>query len=135
MRDNKLNEGIYKMFNVRELKGSKKNKWGRIFALPLPRIADALAPLAEQHSCRQQVKADHILWLDKSKRPVAMFCFITDPSELAQVKRVYNRIAKLSPRVTFAIVHQRSDGIGVYDIFRLSERSYLEHHNRVYNRK
>jgi hypothetical protein len=123
------------MFNVKELKGSRKHKWGRIFASPIPCIADALAPLAERHRCRQQVKTDHILWLGKSKKPEAMFCFITNPSDLVQVKRVYNRIAKISPRVTFAIVHQRSDGVGVYDIFRMSERSYLEHHNRVYNRK
>jgi hypothetical protein len=123
------------MFSVKEIKGSKKNKWGRIFSLPLPRIAEALAPLAERHGCRQEVKPDHILWFGKSKKPAAMFCFITDPSELAQVKRVYSRITKLSPRVTFAVVHQKSDGNGVYDIFRFSEQSYLEHHNRVYYRK
>jgi hypothetical protein len=123
------------MFSTKELKGSKKKKWGRIFSLPFPRIAEALAPLAERHGLRQEARADHILWLGKSKKPAAMFCFITDPSDLAQVKRVYNRISRFSPRVTFAIVHQKADGSGVYDIFRFSERSYLEHHNRVYDRR
>jgi hypothetical protein len=123
------------MFNVKELKGSKKHKWGRIFSLPLPRIGEALAPLAERHGFRQQVKKDYILWLGKSKKPAAMFCFIADPSELAQVKKVYDRISLFSPRVTFAVVHQKADGPGIYDIFRMSERSYLEHHNRVYHRK
>lgn len=123
------------MFSTKELKGSRKIKWGRIFSQPVPQVGEALAPLAERHGCRQQVKADHILWFGKSGKPVAMFCFITDPSDLAQVKRVYNRISRLSPRVTFAIVHQKADGSGVYDIFRFSERSYLEHHNRVYDRR
>jgi hypothetical protein len=122
------------MLSVKEIKGSKKRKWGRIFSLPLPRIAEALAPLAEREGFRQEAESDHILWLGKSKNPAAMFCFIDDPSELAQVKKVYNRISRILPRVTFTIVRQKSDGPGIYDIFRMSERSYLEHHNRVYDR-
>ncbi|MBU1636374.1 hypothetical protein KKC97_01745, partial [bacterium] len=34
--------------------------------------------------------------------------------------------------LTLVFVERREDGAGQYDIFRLSERSYLEHINRAY---
>jgi hypothetical protein len=60
-----------------------------------------------------------------------MFCFIEDLTNLGSVRKVFSKIKKLNPIFTYAIVHQKKDGDGVYDIFRFSKFSYLEHCNRV----
>ena len=36
--------------------------------------------------------------------------------------------------LAFVIIEQRADGPRNYDIFRLSERSYMEHNNRAWPR-
>jgi hypothetical protein len=121
--------------STRNLKGSRKYYWGRVFASPVPKIAEALAPFAERAGCKQKILKDSIIWQGRDKNPEIMFCFIPEPSDLKAVRAVYGKVAKLNPILTFVIVHQKSDGIGSYDIFRLSRISYLEHYNRVYNRK
>lgn len=116
------------------LKGSKKYTWERIFASPFPTVVGALAPYAERADCTQLTEEQTIFWLDKNQGLKAMFCLVPDPSELDLVREVYERVAKRKPLVTFVIVHQKKDGVGNYDIFRLSPLSYLEHHNRVFDK-
>jgi len=61
----------------------------------------------------------------------SMFAFIIDPTDLAGIISMYADIRTLAVPVTFAIIEQREDGAGQYDVFRLSEKSYLEHCNRA----
>ena len=116
------------------LKGNEKYRWGRVFASPLPVVVDAFAPYAEKAGCIQEVALQRIFWVDENRHLVAMFCLVPEPSDLDSVCEIFAEVAERSPRVTFVIVHQKADGTGNYDIFRLSPASYLEHHNRVFHR-
>ena len=126
---------IFDLFSTKEINGSSKYKWGKVFASTLTNISEELAPLAKQGKFNQVLKTDHIIWHGKADKPEVLFCFVADPSELSQIKKVYSRITKISPVVTFVIVHQKSDRVGTFDIFRMSQQSYLEHHNRVYDKE
>ena len=48
------------------------------------------------------------------------------------MEKVYQDIKAMHVPVTYVVIEQLQDGKGQYDIFRLSELSYLEHANRAY---
>jgi hypothetical protein len=96
-------------------------------------ISDYLNELAENRKYVQSVaENEYILWRDaNSKSNECMFCLIKDISSLKPVTELFEKIKKYSPIFTYAFVHQKKDGDGVFDIFRFSKFSYLEHCNRV----
>jgi len=73
-----------------------------------------------------------IIWKNsKSKICECLFCLIDDAADFSNIKSIINKIENLNPIFTYAIIHQKKDGEGTYDIFRLSKFSYPEHCNRV----
>ncbi len=73
-----------------------------------------------------------ILWKDiTTKKTECLFCLITDITEIESIPHLFELIKKHSPAFSYAFVHQKKDGDGVFDIFRFSHFSYLEHCNRV----
>ncbi len=125
----------YEFLNCSNLKGSRKNTWGKIFSSSLPEIAKALTPYAAKAECTQKIRKTTVDWFDGNGALQAMFCIVPEPSDLKAIRSIYNRIAKFSPEYTYVIVHQKPDGIGNYDIFCLTPESYLNHCNRVYHKK
>jgi hypothetical protein len=112
---------------------NEKRKWGRIMSKGFDAFAEKLKLLAEDKGYEQtEVSGNTILWRNENDYGVeCMFCYIEDVMALAPVESVFKRIRKYEPVFTYAIVHQKKDGEGTYDIFRLSRFSYLEHCNRV----
>jgi hypothetical protein len=120
---------IYNMFG--DLSQSFKLKWGKIFASERAVAEAALNEKAEDFKCKQSVEDGFIIWRGKSGKIEAMFCILPDNRSPKAIGNIYHKIEKTKCPVTFVVVEQRSDGPGNYDIFCLSEVSYLQHCNRV----
>jgi len=114
-------------------KQSEKQKWARIFNSSFERICEVFEERSEsQKYIQEAISNDTITWRDKTDSLLeCMFYFVNDPIDLKLVKKIFLRIEKYKPTLTYAIVHQKKDGEGTYDIFRFSKFSYLEHCNRV----
>jgi hypothetical protein len=114
------------------LERKEERKWGKIFSSEIKNIYDYLEKIAiEKNYIQEMVDTNKIIWKEKNGSIESMFCFIEDLTNLESVRKVFSKIKKLNPFFTYTIVHQKKDGEGVYDIFRFSKFSYLEHCNRV----
>ena len=99
--------------------------------------AEELNSLSNNLNYNQKVPEENtILWLDPvDGKAECMFCLIYDITDLDLVVSIFDKIKKYSPVFTYGFVNQKKDGEGVFDIFRFSKFSYLEHCNRVKNPK
>ncbi len=114
------------------LERKEERKWGKIFNSEIKNIFNHFQELAiKKNYIQEKVDVNKIIWKEKDDSIESMFCFIEDLTNLGSVSKVFSKIKKLNPIFTYAIVHQKKDGEGVYDIFRFSKFSYLEHCNRV----
>lgn len=111
-----------------------KHKWGRLFAKPIPVIEKEFSKLVDTDQYFQRNIAENSFgWYDKNSGKLeCMFSVIKNATDLSIVGEVFELIKEFDPFFTYAIVHQKKDGEGCYDIFRFSRFSYLELHNRVY---
>lgn len=122
---------LFKMFYP--LDRNQERRWGRVFDSEFKDVCAFFQEAADKQSYEQKsIGKQLILWKDKGSPSVeALFYFVWDPSDLNQVHGIFKRIQKHRPAVTYGIIHQKKDGDGVFDIFRFSRFSYLEHCNRV----
>ena len=92
-----------------------------------------LSILAKELNFTQNiVEGKLIVWRYKNKAPIeCMFSYIENAMQLELFIELFNNINEYSPTFTYAFVNQEKDGNGVFDIFRFSKFSYLEHCNRV----
>ncbi len=128
-----MNEEIYSMFD--DYSQTFKKKWGRIFHNGVISIENALRDEANKIGYTIQRSGRDLLWVDRRNTVEALFRFIPDPFNILLFQNIYQKIRKTNAPVAFVIVHQTVDGEGNYDVFRFSERSFLEHHNRARYRK
>jgi len=112
---------------------NEKRKWGRIMSKGFDAVVEKLKLLAEDKGYEQtEVTGTSILWGNENDSGIeCMFYCVEDVMDLAQVESVFKQIRKYEPVFSYAIVHQKKDGEGTYDIFRFSRFCYLEHWNRV----
>lgn len=120
---------IYQMFS--DFRQPFKLKWGRMLHGGFPKFVDALEVESNRFGCRQEVTDGFITWYDRDDIRQAMFCFPDDAGNFEDLFSIFQQIGETRPPVTFIFIEQKSDGEGNYDVFRISERSYLEHNNRM----
>ena len=90
-----------------------------------------LSDFAKELNFTQEIiEEKFIIWKYKSKIE-CMFIYIQDSMKLDLFIELFEKIKKYTPIFTYAFVHQKKDGEAVFDIFRFSKFSYLEHCNRV----
>jgi hypothetical protein len=78
------------------------------------------------------IEENFIVWMYNNKSKIeCMFNYMEDPKKLDLFLKLLKKIKKYSPTFTYAFVNQKKDGDCVFDIFRFSKFSYLEHCNRV----
>jgi hypothetical protein len=94
-------------------------------------LAEKLAVEARRFNCRLETDGKDFLRRNSRNGMEAFFRFVDDPSDIRSFRDIYARLAEVGSPVTYVIVHQRADGEGNYDVFRLSTASYLEHNNRL----
>lgn len=81
---------------------------------------------------QEKGSSEYIIWRDPGTGSCkCMFQMIHEVTDLNEVREMFDRIADLEPALTYDIIHHRKDGEGIYDIFRFSKFSYMEHCNRV----
>ena len=125
-----MRRDIYKMFERYE--PPFQYKWNRIIASGFDRFAAELEQLAEEYGVTQHTEQNRVFWNDERGSDVAMFAFIINAKDIEGIIAMYKLIHERFIPITFAIIEQKGDGDGAFDIFRVSEQSYLEHCNRAY---
>lgn len=110
-------------------------EWGNLFASPWSDLLDGMQTRAADMGFNQHAEGDQIFWTSGNDIRVK-FCFIQDPSNIDAIRRVFNDDANTEIPVCFIVVKQPdlSDDRGdiIFDIFRMSEQSYLWHFYRVF---
>ena len=124
-----MRQAIYQLFAQYE--PQFQYEWNEIISSGFESFADKLAEMAVGFGVTQTTEGRRVLWRDSEANIEAMFAYIIEPTDLSSIISMYGDIRAMTVPVTFAIIEQREDGAGQYDIFRLSEKSYLEHCNRA----
>ena len=110
-------------------------EWGLLFDSPWDEFVRSMAERAQESGLSQEVAGRSLSWLSGG-RVACRFIFVDDPSDFASIRSVYEDETNARVPVCFVIVRQpdESDDRGevIFDIFRLSPKSYLWHFHRVY---
>jgi hypothetical protein len=137
MKENEIPERIKKRIELAKLfyplERKYERRWGKLLNSGFDRIAEELNSLSNNLNFNQKVPEENtILWLDPGdNKAECMFCLIYDITDLDLVASIFDKIKKYMPVFSYGFVHQKKDGEGVFDIFRFSKFSYLEHCDRV----
>lgn len=122
---------LFEMFYPLEKK--TECEWARIFSSHFLIIAQKFKEICHNKDYRQEeINDQFILWRDPKDGSVeCMFYFVMDVTDLSAIHHCFEHIKQYDVYLTFIIVNQKNDGNDVFDIFRSSQFSYLEHCNRV----
>ncbi len=94
-------------------------------------FADILAQAAKCYDCKQTHSGKRVTWLDETGIIEVMFFRIVDPRDINELRGVYDEIAENNCPLSYVFIRQLPDSEEAWDIFRLSERSFMEHCNRI----
>jgi len=129
-RGPELREDIYTVFACnRPFPKPGRAEWAALLAGPVAEVIDRLGVLATEHDCTQAVDEGAVVWIDGDGRTQVQFFLLPSPGDIDAHIAIYERIRATGCPVSFVFVE--CDEFRVYDIFRLSARSYLEHHNQA----
>jgi hypothetical protein len=122
---------LFEMFYPLEKKTERR--WAKIFKSHFMIIAQKFRELSVEKGYHQEDINDQlILWRDPENASVeCMFYFVPDVTDLSTIHHCFEHIKQYDVYLTYIIVNQKKDGRNVFDIFRSSQFSYLEHCNRV----
>jgi hypothetical protein len=111
----------------------EERKWARIFQKDITFLFTRLeADAGRLKFVQELVKNQFILWRDPdTNKNECIFYPMRNATSFQSLQQLIQNIETYDPTFTYAIVHQKKDGEGTFDIFRLSAFSYLEHCNRV----
>lgn len=125
-----LREDIYTLFACdKEFPAPGQAQWAQLLTGPFKGVAAALAALATEHSCTQTVSDYLIQWTNSDGQLEVQFFILPNSKDINAIISVYEQVRATRCPVSF--VFTPSERPGVFDIFRLSARSYLEHHNQA----
>lgn len=129
-RGPELREDIYNLFaRDAEFPAPGQAQWAQLLAGPREAVTSLLAALAGKFSCTQ-TESDHLArWVNSEGRGEAQFFILPNAKDIHTTISLYEQIRRVGCPVSFVFVECERPGL--YDIFRLSARSYLEHHNQV----
>jgi len=125
-----MRDELYDLMNVYE--PEFQYRWNDVIHEGFDAFTKEVATLLPEGDLTQETKGNRIHWLDAEGKTQAMFAFIVDPTDLDGIIDTYQEIKNESIPLTFVIIEQQADGPRNYDIFRISEQSYMEHNNRAW---
>ena len=137
MKKSGIPEIIKKRIEIAKLFYPLERKFQRRLAKVLlegfEKLTEYLNMLAEEKNFKQSImNKKYIVWKHGRKNNIeCMFCYVDNAMDLDMFVKIFDNIKKYSPVFTYAFVHQKKDGDTVFDIFRYSKFSYMEHCNRV----
>ncbi len=125
-----LREDIYELFSCGQpFPAPGCQGWSKLLAGPREDVVEALGKLAEERGCVQTLDEDIVSWHNVPGELEAMFFLLPEPADIDAFVSIYAVIRQRRCPVTFVFLKQMEPG--TFDIFRLSARSYLEHHNQA----
>ena len=92
------------------------------------KVTDHLSMLAGERACFQNRSGDKVRWQNTDGHTEAMFFIFRNFPSMNDYISIYHQIKSVKCPVTF--LFQRAQP-GVFDIFRFSARSFIEHHNQL----
>lgn len=119
---------FFSFFNY--LKTDEKLRWGNYIANQ-ETVKESFEKECKKNNLNQIVEGDYIYWINELNEIECQFLIVYDPSNIDTFINLYSNIIHKNIKLTFCIINQVPDGENKFDIFRLSEQSYLEHCNRV----
>jgi len=129
-RGPQLREDIYTLFACdSEFPEPGCAGWAELLAGSVEGVHNQLSVLAAQHDCEQTVVGEMVRWTSSDGKVEAAFFILPEPADIEAMIHIYEQIPLSRCPVSFVFVE--CDRPGLYDIFRLSARSYLEHHNQA----
>ena len=112
-------------------------KWGEIFIEPWEPFAAKMAERANALGLSQEIREEVLIWYKNSSEE-CRWVFVSDPSNIEQIRTIYNNDENVQSPTCFVVVKQldpsETRGDIIFDIFRLNRQSFLWHFNRVYTR-
>ena len=112
-------------------------KWGEMFVQDSESLARDMAGRAGAMGLDQENRNGILVW-NEGARENCRWVFVEDPSDIERIRAVYSNDENVQSPCCFVVVKQPdpSDTRGdvIFDIFRMSPKSYLWHFNRVYTR-
>lgn len=96
---------------------------------PVDEAVAQLERLANTRDCHQETHDYHVQWKNPKGTLEAQFFFMSGPEDIEPFIAIYQYLKEVPCPVSFVFVPIEESGI--CDIFRLSARSYLEHHHRI----
>ena len=137
MHEEELSKIVKKRIEISKLfyplTRNEERKWARVFRDGFKALCKRLEFDSQRLAFMQDSILDtYLIWKDlDTKLNEALFCIIEDATSFKSIQDIISFIDRYMPTFTYVIIHQKKDGEGTYDIFRLSKFSYLEHCNRV----
>ena len=124
-----LRDDIYNLFaSDREFPPQSRKSWARMLEESIEKTKHQLSILAREHDCHQDDRNNAILWKNKRGRSEAMFSVYQNFPGIDDYIKIYDQIKLYKVPLTF--LFQKAQP-GIFDIFRFSTRSYIEHNNQA----
>jgi len=128
-----LRKDIYTLFQCgSEFPEPGSRGWVKLLEGPQEKVDRQLEVFARERDCRQEADGNIVRWLNQEGQTEALFFLLPDPSDIDAFVTIYKEIKEHLCPVSFVFL--KCEEPGLYDIFRLSGRSYLEHHNQAKKR-
>ncbi len=107
--------------------------WASVFKSRFSLISEHFRKIADRYPyLQEEVTEQFILWRDPENKSVeCMFYFVNDVADLSAIYHCFEYIKQFDVYLTYIIAHQKCEGENVFDIFRSSRFSVLEHCGRV----
>jgi hypothetical protein len=126
---------LFRLFHPLDRK--EERRWGKILEKDIKQLSGQLEKIAVSMEYTQEIIEDQfILWRDnEDSRAECLFCKVEDATDLAHIQGIFRLIGEYHPSVTYGFIRQTKDGDGIFDVFRFSRFSYMEHCNRIRSAK
>jgi hypothetical protein len=132
-RGPQLRTDTYTLFACdREFPEPGQTQWAQLLDGPVDDLVKELGALAQKHACTQTYKDYLVQWSNPEVHLEVQFFLLPDPGDITPFICMYQHLKQTPCPVSFVFV--KCDQPRCYDIFRLSARSFLEHHNQVKGR-
>lgn len=124
-----LKDQFYSLFACgQEFPLLSRRKWAKLMNESLSEAQSQLAILAGQRECVQDQNDNILRWRNHSGETEVLFSLYQDFPDLNDYLRLYKQIEKDNSPVAFLFQRAQPQ---IYDIFRFSKRSYMEHNNQL----
>ena len=124
-----LNENINNLFACgQEFPLISRRKWLKLLLDSVDKAKNQLDILANDYDFSQTTENEMVRWQNSNKQTEALFYFTQNFPSLDDYIRIYDQIKIEKCPITFLFQRAHPE---VFDIFKFSARSYMEHHNQV----